>query len=137
LNELYEPFLKELAPNAHILDAGCGSGRDSKAFLDHGFIVTAIDASPQMAHAASTLTNQPCKVLSFQEMDFREEFNGIWACASILHVPKAEMPDVMKRFVTGLKPGGIFYISLKEGEGERIAEDGRFFNYYSAESFRT
>src|SRR5438309_10878337 len=94
LGELYKPFLDHLRPGVHILDAGCGSGRDTKAFLDRGFVVTAIDASPEMARATTALTHQPCQVLPFQEMDFHEEFDGIWACAALLHVPKDEMPDV-------------------------------------------
>ncbi|MCI0622788.1 MAG: class I SAM-dependent methyltransferase [Acidobacteria bacterium] len=136
LYELYDPFLRELPPGAQILDAGCGSGRDTKAFLERGYRVSAIDASPQMAQLATVLTGKRCEVLSFQEMEFQEEFDGIWACASILHVPKGEIYAVMLRFIQALKPGGIFYISLKEGEGEQIAEDGRFFNYYTVDSFR-
>ena len=137
LHELYEPFLKELCPGAHILDAGCGSGRDTKAFLDRGYRVTAIDASPQLVRLATAFTGYPCEVLSFQEMEFREEFDGIWACASLLHVAKGEVNDVLARFIRALKLGGTFYISLKEGEGEHVSEDGRFFCYYSEDSFRT
>lgn len=136
LSRLHASFLRELRPGSHILDAGCGSGRDAKAFLDQGYRVTAIDASPQLARLATTYTGHICAVLTFQEMQFRAEFDGIWACASLLHVPTREMNNVMPRFVRALKPGGVFYISLKEGDGERNAEDGRFFNYYTAESFR-
>jgi SAM-dependent methyltransferase len=126
LRDVYVPFLKQLAPGAHILDAGCGSGRDTKVFSERGFRVTAIDASAELARLAQSLTGRRCEVLRFQDMKFREEFDGIWACASLLHIPKGEMIDVLPRFIQALKPGGIFYISLKEGEGERIAEDGRF-----------
>jgi SAM-dependent methyltransferase len=136
LHGLYEPFLKELNRGAHILDAGCGSGRDTKAFLKRGFRVTAIDASPQLARLATAFTGQRCRVLCFQEMKFREQFDGVWASASLLHVPRREMHEVMPRFIQALKPGGDFYISLKEGEGECIAEGGRFFSYYTADSFR-
>ncbi len=136
MHELYDLFLRELPPGAHILDAGCGSGRDTKAFLERGYRVLAIDASVKLAQLATVFTRQRCEVLSFQKMDFREQFDGIWACASLLHVSKREMHDVMHRFIQALKPGGIFYLSLKEGEGEHIGEDGRFFNYYTADSFR-
>ena len=136
LHGFYEYFLEELDPGAHILDAGCGSGRDTKAFLDRGYCVTAIDASPEIARWARAFTGQPCRVLRFQEMEFREEFDGIWACASLVHVSKGEMADVMPRFIRALKPGGILCLSIKEGDGERIADDGRFFSDYSASSFR-
>lgn len=135
MHEIYKPFLRELAAGAHILDAGCGSGRDTKAFLERGYLVTAIDASPEMVKLATALSGQPCQVLPFQRMEFHEEYDGIWACASILHVPKHEMLDVMRRFITALKVDGTFYISLKEGKGERIAEDGRFFSFYTEDSF--
>lgn len=136
LHELYKPFLRQLPSGAHILDAGCGSGRDTKAFLDLGFRVTAIDASSELARLATIYTGQVCQVMFFHEMKFQDEFDGIWACASILHVPKSEMDIVMPLFIRALKPGGVFYISLKEGEGEGIMEGGRFFNYYTVETFR-
>jgi SAM-dependent methyltransferase len=136
LSTFYAHFLAELPRAAHILDAGCGSGRDTKIFLDRGYRVTAIDASSELARLAAEYTNQPCEVLRFQEMEFREEFDGVWACASLLHIPKHEMYDVIPRFIRALKPGGIFYLSLKEGEGERMAEDGRFFCDYTRASLQ-
>jgi SAM-dependent methyltransferase len=99
--------------------------------------VTAIDVSPELARLASAFSGQSCRVLAFQDMKFRAEFDGIWACASLLHVPQREMPDVLKRFAIALKPGGILYASLKEGDGERVAEDGRFFSYFRQEGFKT
>lgn len=135
LDDIYQPFLDRLSLGAHILDAGCGSGRDTRAFLKKGFRVTAVDVSPELAQLASALTGQPCQVLAFQDMTFRAEFDGIWACASLLHVPRREMSDVLKRFSSALKPGGILYASLKGGEGERVAEDGRFFSYFQEEEF--
>jgi len=88
MSSIYPRFLSELSPGAHIADAGCGSGRDAKAFLERGYVVTAFDASPRMANLASAYTGQKCHVLRFQEMEFRREFDGIWACASLLHVPE-------------------------------------------------
>ena len=122
LHGVYERFLRELSPGAHILDAGCGSGRDTKTFSDRNYRVTAIDASPEITRLARMFTGQPCRVLRFQDMEFREEFDGIWACASLLHISKDEMPEVMPRFIQALRPAGIMYLSLKEGDGERIAE---------------
>jgi 2-polyprenyl-3-methyl-5-hydroxy-6-metoxy-1,4-benzoquinol methylase len=136
MSSVYQRFFRELIPGAHIADAGCGSGRDTRAFLQRGYIVTAFDASPEMARVASAYSGQKCSVLRFQEIQFQQEFDAIWACASLLHVPKREMRDVLRRFFTALKPSGIIYASFIEGEGERIAADGRLYNSYTAESFR-
>src|SRR4029079_479759 len=85
--EMYAPFLARLPVGAQILDAGCGSGRDTKAFAERGYAVTAFDATPEMAELARAFSGQPERVLRFQEMNYQEEFGGIWACASLLHVP--------------------------------------------------
>ena len=129
-----ERFLKELHPMAAILDFGCGSGRDAKAFLEQGYIVTAIDGSPELCAIASEYTGIPVRQMLFQELDAREEYDGIWACASILHVPSAELPDIFRRMITALKPNGILYVSFKYGdfEGER---NGRWFTDFTEKSF--
>lgn len=135
LSDIYDRFLATISPGAHILDAGCGSGRDTNAFLDRGYKVTAIDASSELARLAAQYSDHTCEVMRFQEMKFEEEFDAIWACASLLHVPGHEMQDVFSRFMRALKPMGILYVSLKEGEGERTSEDGRFFRNYTRCSF--
>lgn len=135
MSEIYARFLVHLSPGAHILDAGSGSGRDTKVFLERGYQVTAIDASPNLARLASEYTHHPCDILSFQDMAFKEAFDGVWACASLVHIPRDQIEDVLSRFATALKPGGIMYVSLKEGEGELVADDGRFFRKYTRSSF--
>lgn len=134
LKTLYEPFLSQLPPGGYILDAGCGSGRDGTAFASRGYRVTAIDASPAMVQAARE-RGLDARLVVFQEMECDACFDGIWACASLLHVPHAEMADVLRRFSRTLKPNGVLYASLKEGKIERIAEDGRFFSYFSLDEF--
>lgn len=136
LDNIRQLFIHHLSPGARILDLGCGSGRDSVAFLSAGYKVTAIDASPAMVHLALKLGIK-ARVMKFDEMRFKSEFDGIWACASLLHVPKKEISSVLIRCEKALKPGGIFFITLKEGTGERIAEDERFFSYYKLEEFMT
>lgn len=127
-------FIERLPPGAHILDAGCGSGRDSLAFLRLGFRVTAMDASAELARRAEALLGQPVLVLRFQELDFEEAFDGIWANASLLHVPRAEIDDVLERLIRALKPGGILYVSFKQGPGE-VLRHGRLFNDYELDQF--
>ena len=97
---LYEPFLALVPKGGYILDAGCGSGRDSKAFLDYR--VLSIDASETMAEIAPAITGHNVQVLGFQEIDFVEEFEGVWACGSLLHVPRNEMRTVIEKLVAAL-----------------------------------
>lgn len=127
MKELYDPFLREIPAGGRILDAGCGSGRDSLAFLQKGYQVIAIDASVEMVHTAKKLTGLEAKLLNFDSMDFDREFDGIWACASLLHVSRRELNPVLARFTTALKPSGVLYLSFKHGDAERV-ENGRFFN---------
>ncbi|MBD2058117.1 class I SAM-dependent methyltransferase [Oculatella sp. FACHB-28] len=135
MNELYIPFLSRLPKGGHILDAGCGSGRDSKAFLEQGYSVTAIDASMVMVELSSRLIGQPTLHLKFQELRFDSAFDGIWACASLLHVPLNQINGGMQRLTTALKVGGIFYMSFKLGDGVRMDGD-RLFVDYNEDSLR-
>lgn len=132
----HEAFLSRLPPGAHILDAGCGPGRDTAAFLARGFRVTATDASAAMVELASRATGQAVLQLRFQEIEFHEAFDALWANASLLHVPGQEIDDVLHRLARSLRPGGLLQFSVKRGDGERIAEDGRFFCDYSEASLR-
>ena len=123
----YRFFLGGLPKNARILDAGCGGGRDSEAFLRMGYDVSAFDASPTLCRLSSERTGVSTRRLRFQEFDEIEKYDGVWACASLLHVPTAELPDCISRLIRGLRPSGVMYMSFKHGSGERIAPDGRFY----------
>jgi len=123
---LYRQFLPRIPQGGHILDAGCGSGRDSKAFLAAGFQVTAFDASAELAALASQEIRKPVQTCRFQEFAAAICFDAIWACASLLHVPRKELPEVIARLAGHLKPQGIFYCSFKYGR-EEISRDGRHF----------
>jgi SAM-dependent methyltransferase len=126
MTPLYARFLPLLPPAGHILDAGCGSGRDARAFSAMGYPVAAFDASPTLAELASHHLGTPVEVLRFQEIDWRGRFDGIWACASLLHVPEAELADAVSRLSTALKPAGVLYASFKYGRGERDHNGRRF-----------
>ena len=120
MQKLYDRFEKYLSEGASVLDAGCGSGRDSKHFIEKGYTVTAFDASGIMCEYASKLTGQEVRKLTFQEMDYQDCFDGIWACASLLHVPEDELVSVIKKVIVALKPGGVLYASWKYGKGTRF-----------------
>ena len=126
MSELYNCFLAYLPPGARILDAGCGSGRDARAFLAHGYAVEAFDASSEMAQRAQALTGLPVSVMRFEDFNSPARYDGIWCCASLLHVAEADLPAVFARLANALKPNGAWYVSFKLGRGER-EKDGRRF----------
>lgn len=127
LRPLYARFLPHVRPGGLILDAGCGSGRDALAFRQAGFRVEAFDASPQMARQAALLLGQEVPVLCFEDVAWQERFDGIWACASLLHVAPADLPDVLRRLQRALRPGGVMFFNFKYGQGQRHSPDGRRF----------
>ena len=118
MTHLHAPFLRELPPGSHVLDLGCGVGRDARAFLAEGHTVTAVDASSEMVRIATEVTGRPALHMRFDELPFVKEFDGVWACASLLHVPKAEMPAVLARVARSLRLGGVLQLSVKYGESE-------------------
>ena len=127
ISPLYDRFLPRIPPGGKILDAGSGSGRDTLAFLQRGFLVDAFDASPALCALSSALTGIRTKILRFQDFQSPTRYDGIWACASLLHVPKPELPDAVRRLIAALKPGGAIYMSFKHGDRERVTDDGRYF----------
>ena len=134
MQTLYEQFLPLIPDGGSILDAGCGAGRDSKAFLDIGFDVDAFDASEKLALLASELTGKKVEVALFQTYQNKKTFDAIWACASLLHVPLIELPGVFSSLANMLKTGGYFYCSFKYGEGE-VARNGRLFSNLNESAF--
>lgn len=109
-----------------MLDAGCGSGRDAKVFAEWGFQVTATEAAPGLAAMARAHTGLDVQVRTFDQMDWRETFDGIWACASLLHVARPELPAVLRRLREALVPGGAWFMSFKYGDQQRDANGRRF-----------
>jgi superfamily II DNA or RNA helicase/HKD family nuclease/SOS-response transcriptional repressor LexA len=127
LSALRQRFLAQVPAGGLILDAGCGSGRDSYAFLQQGYRVRAFDAASEIARFATEHIQQPVQVQRFEELDERAAYDGIWACASLLHLSAAELPNAFQRLWAALKPNGVLYLSLKHGDGERIDAEGRHF----------
>lgn len=129
-----DKFLNMLDTGVHILDFGCGSGRDTKYFLNRGYIVDAIDGSRELCKIASEYTGISVKQMLFQELEEYEKYDGIWACSSILHLSKKKLKFVLMKMATALKSKGIIYTSFKYGdyEGER---NGRYFTDFTIETF--
>ena len=129
-----DKFLRLLTGKT-ILDFGCGSGRDTKYFLESGFDVTATDGSEELCKSASAYTGIQVKHILFQDLDEEDFYDGIWACSSILHLPKDELLIVINKMSRALRTDGIIYTSFKYGnfEGER---NGRFFTDFTLELFK-
>lgn len=128
LQENYDRFLKYLPSNAYILDFGCGSGRDSKYFIHNGYRVKAIDGSIEMCKLASKYINQEVTCMRFEDLTNIDTYDGIWACSSILHIEKENLPKVLAKMINALKTNGIIYTSFKIGTGYEVKED-KYYNY--------
>jgi SAM-dependent methyltransferase len=126
-------FEKNLPPRPRVLELGCGAGRDTAEMIRRGFDVLPTDGSPEMAREAEARLGMPVKVMLFEELDFREAFDGVWAHAALLHVPRGGLPDVIRRVHAALKPGGLLYASFKSGEAGGRDIFGRYYNYPSRE----
>ena len=121
-----DKFLSLLPPQAHVLDFGCGSGRDTKYFLNHGYDTDAIDGSEELCRIASEYSGVPVKQMLFQELNADDEYDGIWACSSILHSTYYELKEILKKLAHALKKEGILYASFKYGNFEGM-RNGRYF----------
>ena len=126
MRSIYQKFLPLIPKNGYILDAGCGSGRDSRYLLSQGYRVDAFDASKEMSALATDYVGQEVKCLRFDEINDTEVFDGIWAAASLLHLPFSKLSKTFEHLSSTLKDGGIFYASFKYGEQEYVKE-GRHF----------
>ncbi|MHB8128761.1 MAG: class I SAM-dependent methyltransferase [Mobilitalea sp.] len=135
MQECWDSFTGLLPEGGSILDLGCGSGRDSAYFISCGFDVTAMDASEDMCDLASIHIGQDVLQLSFAEIDFNEVFDGIWACASLLHVPSDEIESILIKVIKSLKINGVLFMSFRYGdfEGER---DGRHYTDYRTKKLK-
>ena len=126
-------FLRLLDENASILDFGCGSGRDTRYFLDKGYQVTATDGSAELCRRASVFTGIEVKEMMFEELDEIDTYDGIWACSSILHLPKIELLPVICKMCMALKDSGVIYTSFKYSEFEGV-RNGRYFTDFTEDS---
>lgn len=136
MSEFYDKFLSRLPSNSNILDIGCGSGRDLKYFKTKGHHPVGLDPSSKMVKIAQKISG--CHVNQRQAQDINEntDYQGIWACASLLHVSHNEMGQVFKQLHRALKPNGIIYCSFKYGNQQR-EKDGRTFSDYTEKTFNS
>jgi SAM-dependent methyltransferase len=130
-------FLALVPPGGSILELGCGAGNHSAVMLEAGFAVRATDGSPEMAEIASRRLGHPVEAMRFDELDARAAYDGVWASACLLHVPRDQLESILGRIHRALKPSGVFYASFKIGEGDGRDNLGRYYNYPSPEWLQT
>ena len=134
MTEAWNRFTSKLQKSSLILDFGCGSGRDTKYFLENGYQVEAIDGSEELCKVASEFTGVTVKKQLFADLNENQKYDAVWACSSILHANSEDLVIIIKKIWTALKYKGIFYTSFKYGdfEGKR---NGRYFTDFTEESF--
>jgi len=136
MDHLYRPFLEAVGKSGRILDVGCGSGRDVKRFRALGYEAFGIDPSPELVALASAHVGPYFTIAHAETYEtIGDLFDAIWACASLLHLPRKLLSSTIRHLATLLTPEGIFFASVQSGEGERVQSDGRQFTYYSASEF--
>lgn len=135
LRELYQPFLEGLPASpqpAHILDFGCGPGRDALTFARLGYRLLALDpCATLLEHLKAQLSAEPKlqvepRLGSLEALKPTDVFEGIWASASLLHFPRTELPQALLTLARHLRSGGLFYASFKQGDFEGLRQ-GRYF----------
>lgn len=126
MSSLHGLFYRYLPEGAWVLDAGCGSGRDSKVFIEKGFQVDAFDASPALAKLASEYAGISVHTLRFEEFVSDLLYDGIWCCASLLHLPYSQLSEALLRLSKACKSGGVIYVSFKYGDQERQVGERHF-----------
>ena len=131
----YSRFLEQVVPGGRILDLGCGAGKASLYFTQKGYQVLAVDGCKDLCDFTRERVGCPVRHMFFEELDYTDAFDAVWACASLLHVCKADLPGIFCRIHRALKPGGVFYASFKYGEEER-EKNGRLFSDFTKESLR-
>ena len=136
VSEELSAFLARLPAGGRILEIGCGGGQDSAAMLAAGFDVTPTDGSPELARQAEKRLGRPVGVLLFEDIDFVEAFEGIWANACLLHAPKPSLAAIFGKVHRALRSGGLLYASFKTGGTEGVDRFGRYYNHPDAAFLR-
>ena len=129
----YNSFLELVPSGGYIMDLGCGAGSASLYFVQNGYRVLAVDGCAEFCEFTRQRAGCEARNMRFDELDYTDTFDGVWACASLLHVRKADLPRVLRLIHRALKKDGVFYASFKYGDDERN-KNGRKFSDFTEES---
>ena len=142
VRDVIDFFIQNLK-GVEVLDVGCGPGRDAKYFSSHNLKVIGVDLSDRFLNIASK--NVPSAKFIQMDMsilDFSENaFDGIWVCASFLHIQKKDAMDTLIGLRRILKPGGLMYVNVEKGTQEKLLgkeeykNKPRLISFYTAEEF--
>lgn len=124
-----DAFLDRLPPGADILELGCGGGTDAAHMIARGFAVDPTDGVAAVAAKAQARIGVPVRVMRFDELDAVGRYDAVWAAGSLLHVPRGDLIEVIRRIYRALRPGGLHFASYKGGGREGRDQAGRYFNY--------
>lgn len=134
VDEVMQRFLTYAPAAGHFLDAGCGSGRDTVAFLEKGYQVTAFDASASLAKLATQHCGQEVLNMTFDDVQWTNAFEGVWACASLVHLKSEELSRALSNLTRALKHDGAFFFCMKAGTSGYVDGTGRFFNRHTPDT---
>ena len=131
-----DEFMAALPPGARVLDLGCGPGNAADVMARAGFSVLAVDASAEMVRLAARVEGIETRQARFDEIDEVDAYDGIWASFSLLHAPRAAFPGHLAALKRALRPGGLLFLGLKLGDGEKVDKIGRFYSYYREDELK-
>ena len=124
-------FMALLPEAAEVLDLGCGPARASVHMRAAGLRPDPVDAAPGMVALANEMHRIGARLLTFDQIDMVAAYDGVWANFSLLHAPRADLPGHLAAIARALRPGGVFHIGMKTGEGAGRDEIDRFYTYVS------
>lgn len=136
LEHLYVPFFARLPKGARILDVGCGSGRDLRVFRERGYRPIGLEPSKKLAGIARKYSGVKVVQKFVEDLDFKDAFDAVWACASLLHIPREDLPEALVHVHECLVKEGIFFLSVQTGVGEGFSADGRYYSFYHEADIR-